>query len=82
MLPLKSILAVALTFPAATAVGTNDQVNANIDHGTFQNPASNVRPRFRYWVRDASVSTTQVAADIKAAAAIGMGGMDLLGYYF
>lgn len=27
----------------------NDQVEAAIDSGTFQDPSVNVRPRFRFW---------------------------------
>jgi hypothetical protein len=60
---------------------TNDQVNAPIASGTFQNPSSNVRPRFRYWVPDASVNTTRVALDIADAGRVGAGGVEVLGYY-
>ena len=62
--------------------GTNDQVNADINYGTFQNPAAIVRPRFRYWPPDASVNLTQVADDIREAGRVGVGGVELLGYYF
>ena len=60
----------------------NDQVGANLDYGTFQNPSNAVRPRFRYWVPDASVNTDVVATDILAAADHGLGGVELLGYYW
>lgn len=49
--------------------------------GTFQNPAAYIRPRFRYWVPDASVDLSRVSADISDAASIGAGGVELLGYY-
>ena len=42
---------------------------------------SNVRPRFRYWVPDASADLEYVAKDIEGAAAAGAGGVELLGYY-
>lgn len=81
---LSSFLLVAVTIQAnfTTAFGTNDQVNANIDYGTFQNPSAHVRPRFRYWPNDASVNLTQVQDDIKEAGRVGAGGVELLGYYF
>lgn len=64
-----------------SAVGSDDQINAKIDYGSFANPSSFVRPRFRYWVPDASVNLTQVTADIHDAARIGAGGVELLPYY-
>ncbi|OCL07765.1 hypothetical protein AOQ84DRAFT_408338 [Glonium stellatum] len=60
---------------------TNDQVNAAIDTGTFQKPAANFRPRFRYWIPDASINLTRMALDIADAAAVGAGGVEVLGYY-
>ena len=62
-------------------VRTNDQVNANIDYGTFQNPSVYVRPRFRYWPNDASVNLTQVENDVREIGRVGAGGVELLGYY-
>lgn len=38
----------------------NDQVGADIDYGTFENPSARVRPRFRYWLPDASVDPATV----------------------
>ena len=70
-----------LGLPYVLAVGTNDQVNANINYGSFGNPSAAVRPRFRYWLPDASVNLTQVAADIKDVGKVGAGGVELLGYY-
>ncbi|KAF2671303.1 hypothetical protein BT63DRAFT_385815, partial [Microthyrium microscopicum] len=49
--------------------------------GSFQSPAAVARPRFRYWLPDASVSPASVAADVRAAASIGAGGIELLGFY-
>jgi hypothetical protein len=72
-----------LTLPSqlTNAGGLNGQVGANIDYGTFQTPSANVRPRFRYWLPDASVSSSQVADDIRDAGKVGAGGIELLGYY-
>ncbi|KAK5742028.1 hypothetical protein LTR17_003536 [Elasticomyces elasticus] len=47
----------------------------------FANPGPRTRPKFRYWIPDASVDTAVVARDVKAAGDVGMGGMELLGYY-
>lgn len=63
------------------ATGTDDQVNADIDYGTFQDPSANVRARFRYWVNDASMSLDRVANDVKDIAQAGAGGLELLGFY-
>ena len=41
----------------------------------------NVRPRFRYWVPDASADHATLAADVKAAGDVGAGGVEVLGYY-
>ncbi|KAJ6028025.1 secreted protein [Penicillium herquei] len=75
------IAAVTLAARTAFAVGTNDQVNPNIDYGTFQNPSSNARPRFRYWVNDASMNLSSVADDMRSIGNAGGGGIELLGYY-
>ncbi|KAI5261087.1 hypothetical protein E4T47_09525 [Aureobasidium subglaciale] len=77
----RNILSVAVVLPSALAIGINSQVNAGIDYGTFETPSSNVRPRFRYWVPDASVNLSQVAEDIKEVKKVGAGGVELLGYY-
>jgi hypothetical protein len=75
---LTSALAVAIS---VAAYNTNDQVGADIDYGNFPNPSVYVKLRFRYWFPDASVDLEEVAADIARAKAVGMGGMELLGYY-
>ena len=60
--------------------GTNDQVNANINYGTFQNPSNYVRPRFRYWAPQVvTVNLTQVAEDVREAGRVGVGGIRALG---
>jgi hypothetical protein len=73
----------ALTFQSQLtyAMRINEQVNANVDYGTFKAPSANVRPRFRYWLPDASVNSSQVADDIRDAGRVGAGGVELLGYY-
>lgn len=49
--------------------------------GTFENPDSRSRPRFRYWLPDASVDGNIVSADIKSAGDIGAGGVEFLPFY-
>ncbi|KAE9371636.1 hypothetical protein N431DRAFT_545837 [Stipitochalara longipes BDJ] len=76
------LTALTLQFQLIYPVGTNDQDgNANVHYGTFQAPSANVRPRFRYWLPDASVNQSQVADDIRDAGKVGSGGIELLGYY-
>jgi hypothetical protein len=60
---------------------TDSLVNAAIDNGTFHNPSVNVRPRFRYWIPDASVDHAALASDVKEAKRVGGGGIEVLGYY-
>ena len=45
----------------------------------FQAPSTNVRPRFRYWLPDASVNSSQVADDIRDAGRVGAGGVGTVG---
>lgn len=75
------VLPLVIQAAVTNAVGTNDQVGADVDYGTFQNPSTNVRPRFRYWVSDASHNLTIVANDVKSLARAGAGGLELMGYY-
>ncbi|PWY91931.1 hypothetical protein BO94DRAFT_555096 [Aspergillus sclerotioniger CBS 115572] len=78
---LSFLIAAALFTTNVRGIGTNDHVEPDIDYGTFQNPSSSVRPRFRYWVNDASVNLSVVAEDVKAISKAGAGGLELLGYY-
>jgi hypothetical protein len=56
-------------------------VNAAIDNGTFKDPSVFVRPRYRYWVPDASVNAAVLREDIAGAKTSGAGGVEVLGYY-
>ncbi len=72
------------TFSAVSALPANhtdDQVQAAIDAGTFQAPSVNVRPRFRYWIPDASVDLDTLVDDVKEIARVGASGFELLGFY-
>lgn len=62
--------------------GSSDSRTATpISAGSFANPGANVRPRFRYWLPDASVDAHTVAADIAAAGSIGAGGIELVPFF-
>lgn len=77
-----TILSLAtLAVPGVFSIGTNDQINPSIDYGTFQDPSSAVRPRFRYWVNDASMNLSVLAEDVRSIGKVGAGGIELLGYY-
>lgn len=54
---------------------------ANIYEGTFANPPARSRPRFRYWLPDASVDAEVVRADVASAAAIGAGGLEFVPFF-
>lgn len=45
--------------------------------GTFENPSAYARPRFRYWIPDASVNLSTVRQDIADAGKIGAGKLGL-----
>ncbi|PSN71528.1 hypothetical protein BS50DRAFT_486722 [Corynespora cassiicola Philippines] len=47
----------------------------------FRDPKSVYRPKFRYWMPDASISSENVARDIREAKAIGAGGLEFLPFY-
>lgn len=70
---------ISIILNSACGFNTDDQVNSALDYGTFENPSSYVRPRFRYWIPDASVDLKVVADDFRKAKEIGMGGLELLG---
>ncbi|KAK5096104.1 hypothetical protein LTS08_007710 [Lithohypha guttulata] len=77
---------ICLSLFACTAVAlpfnhTDDRVEANINAGTFERPSPNVRPRYRYWLPDASVNTSFLVDDIVQLAARGAGGIEFLNYY-
>ncbi|KAL3442497.1 hypothetical protein BJX65DRAFT_321505 [Aspergillus insuetus] len=55
--------------------------SASPDLGTFQNPSAHSRPRFRYWLPDASVDAEIVAANIKDSGDKGAGGVELVAFY-
>ncbi|KAB2569280.1 hypothetical protein DBV05_g12046 [Lasiodiplodia theobromae] len=48
---------------------------------SFAEPEVQYRPKFRYWLPDASIPATTLASDIAAIASVGAGGLELLGYY-
>ncbi|CAI7604745.1 unnamed protein product [Penicillium pancosmium] len=60
---------------------TNDQTSATVDRGSFQNPSARLRPRFRYWLPDSGVNAEIVQQNIKAAGALGAGGVEFLSFY-
>ncbi|KAK7523258.1 hypothetical protein IWZ03DRAFT_391241 [Phyllosticta citriasiana] len=49
--------------------------------GSFKSPDIEHRPKFRYWLPDASVPNEVVAEDLAAVAGVGAGGMEFLPYY-
>ena len=75
------ILLTALWTSRIAAFNPNDQVGADIPYGTFQDPSMYVRPKFRYWIPDASINLSTVTEDFGKAKDVGMGGLELLGYY-
>lgn len=48
---------------------------------SFGFPSAAFRPKFRYWLPDASVSASSVDSDIAALASVGAGGLEFLPFY-
>ena len=74
----------ALCIPCSSTSFSSHQEaarTASAEPGTFENPSASVRPKFRYWIPDASVDPATVASDVHAAGQAGAGGLELLGYY-
>jgi hypothetical protein len=72
---------VFLAFGAFSASFVPSVSDDNYKSGTFEHPNSRSRPRFRYWLPDASVDGSIVAADIKSAGSIGAGGVEFLLFF-
>jgi hypothetical protein len=64
-----------------TAIDYSQCVAASNSTGTFQNPSSRERARFRYWLPDAGVDHDVVVANIQNAGSIGAGGVEFLPFY-
>jgi len=77
---LKSLAWICTVVPLCRGL-SDSPIGTPISAGTFANPGTNVRPRFRYWLPDASVDVDTVAADIAAAGSIGAGGIELLPFF-
>ncbi|KAF9630987.1 hypothetical protein BFW01_g1859 [Lasiodiplodia theobromae] len=60
------------TFPLVTASNAVD---------IFKSPPLEYRPKFRYWLPDASASVDAVKRDVAAVAEIGGGGLELIPFY-
>ncbi|KAF1974068.1 hypothetical protein BU23DRAFT_505855 [Bimuria novae-zelandiae CBS 107.79] len=81
---LRSLIYGLLIATATVALPENrpdPSFDAVVHKDTFQNPSKNVRPKFRYWIPDASVDPERVARDVRSAAEIGCGGLELLAFY-
>ncbi|KUI65520.1 hypothetical protein VM1G_01214 [Cytospora mali] len=65
----------------AMAVLTSTMVNHVFSQDDFYNPSNAYRPKFRYWLPDASVSPAIVSKDISSIAAIGAGGLEFIPFY-
>lgn len=78
--PLVHLLSLCLLLQPVLA-DIDDQTSAQVHRGSFENPAARLRPRFRYWLPDASVNAKTVQDNIKSAGEIGAGGVEFLPFY-
>jgi hypothetical protein len=51
------------------------------DWTRFKDPPVGVRPRFRYWIPDASVEIAPAVQDVARAKDVGAGGLEILPFY-
>ncbi|KAL3461690.1 hypothetical protein BJX64DRAFT_300077 [Aspergillus heterothallicus] len=51
------------------------------DWTRFKDPPVGVRPRFRYWIPDASVEVAPAVQDVARAKDVGAGGLEILPFY-
>ncbi|KAF2014360.1 hypothetical protein BU24DRAFT_441866 [Aaosphaeria arxii CBS 175.79] len=78
---MKAPYFLACCLSIVVSASIDDQTGANIDYGTFSNPSSVVRPRFRYWLPDAGVDKDIVKENIQSVGTIGAGGVEFLPFY-
>jgi hypothetical protein len=74
-----AILVLACTRLLANAASSGSGREKSL--GTFEDPSVHARPKFRYWIPDASVNHSIVARDVQAAGEAGAGGLECLGFY-
>ncbi|KAH7383434.1 secreted protein [Cadophora sp. MPI-SDFR-AT-0126] len=61
---------------------TEIQPRCTVDQiGSFSSPGPSSRPKFRFWLPDASVDLEGLAGDIKGLAAIGAGGVEFNNHF-
>ncbi|KAL2851066.1 hypothetical protein BJY01DRAFT_245168 [Aspergillus pseudoustus] len=72
---------IALSGHRACVYGHDSPPTQPPDFGTFRNPPVSVRPRFRYWIPDASVPVPPAIQDVAQVKDAGAGGLEVLGYY-
>lgn len=77
-----SLITFFLTLFLSAAWSHDEPIRAHRDLGTFEEPSRYVRPKFRYWVPDASVDFSDIANDLESVKRAGAGGVESLGYYY
>ncbi|RYP50580.1 hypothetical protein DL768_003925 [Monosporascus sp. mg162] len=78
---LYSVTLLGLAFTASTWASPCPGSRETFDLDAYKTPESKVRPRFRYWLPDASVDENVVMADIASASSVGAGGVEFLPFY-
>ncbi|RYP69486.1 hypothetical protein DL769_005264 [Monosporascus sp. CRB-8-3] len=78
---LRGVILMGLAFTASTWASPCHGSRETFDFEAYKKPESKVRPRFRYWLPDASVDENVVMADIASASSVGAGGVEFLPFY-
>ena len=73
------LLLSALSKPACHAAQAQRTTPPPLQH--FRDPPATSRPKFRYWLPDASVPASDVQADVRSLAEVSAGGLEFLGFY-
>ncbi|KFY14470.1 hypothetical protein V492_02598 [Pseudogymnoascus sp. VKM F-4246] len=76
-----SILICTLSVCATGLTGIVPKVSTDHPEGSFASPGVATKPKFRYWLPDASIDPTGFSDDIIQLAKRGAGGTELLNYF-
>ena len=81
LVPAITLLLSYIALPTTGTIISSQQTTPS-QQDAFLNPPVRYRPKFRYWLPDASVDPDVVAADIASIVEKGGGGVEFLPFYF
>ncbi|TID14360.1 hypothetical protein E6O75_ATG09439 [Venturia nashicola] len=76
-----TLLAVGLSVCGSALSAVSSRPIGGLADGSFASPGLSVKPKFRYWLPDASVDPDLITDDIRQLGERGVGGTELLNYF-